>query len=919
MNNESLSPLSEKYDLRDLYPIIEEIPLLNNRKFQQKISNENNEIENHIDFILVYEETLYENNNDMNSFERAQKAMRKNFEANLQHYGLILNYQKIPLKYQRQRIFVLITTPFEKLLEMSEITRTYLPFDRINPILRRLLTYPTLTYGIPKIFLPDSIVFQENSQRSSYIFYPYSKRLHHKFARHFNSRDGIFTIAQRTRLTFDILSRMPLLPPSSTTKKYHSTIISNDLKISYPSHTTFESLTINLTPTRRVSFSSIPHDDIINNLNEFNRHPIVKILSSHQYAYGINILIKIGIYLTAYPIHEEYEKKSSINKNEFINTRELLYLYWAQIKHIFKIQPIELIRSYFGENVALYFVYLGWYTYMLILPSIIGCIVMGYSIINVFFDIPTLQTCHDVNISTEYLCPQRTRKKYVSIGNECLTKRFSILFDNYSTYMFGVFMIFWILCLRRFWQRYLARFQYQWSVYEDERRHELTRSSFLIQSTQTNINRINGIEEPYIPLSIIILCRCLSFLVLLIFIGLSTLNLILMLYIRLKLFHIFHSIKFELTKENSFIIISIITSTISLIISVILGFIFGYIANRMTEFERHRYQSDFDASLTLKLFIFAFVNYYSVPIYIAFFKPWISSLPTNKASGTQSYFIFTEKLEPCNDLTGCSYEISVILLITLIGKQLVNSIIEILATKILNFFKYLYYHRRELDKKTNIQLQKSFTSLTDITDDITEDDVTTTERASWKTDIYLQRLGRWELYNEYIEIMVQYGFIAMFSIALPIAPFLAMINNLFELRTDAMKLLFEFRRPIGELAYTLGIWEKIFDALSKIAILTNILYLLITCDLISKLFYIYIQDDISLKNYLNYTLSYLYLNDLDDENEIFQGNQLNITYCRYRDFRYDYGRLYFIIIKVHCEYRRSIVLDPMKFSPLKPS
>jgi hypothetical protein len=69
-----------------------------------------------------------------------------------------------------------------------------------------------------------------------------------------------------------------------------------------------------------------------------------------------------------------------------------------------------------------------------------------------------------VNISSEYLCPQRTRKKYVSIGNECHTKRFSTIFDNYSTHMFGVFMIFWILCLRRFWQRYLARFQYQWSV-----------------------------------------------------------------------------------------------------------------------------------------------------------------------------------------------------------------------------------------------------------------------------------------------------------------------------------------------------------------------------------------------------------------------------------------------------------------------
>jgi hypothetical protein len=144
--------------------------------------------------------------------------------------------------------------------------------------------------------------------------------------------------------------------------------------------------------------------------------------------------------------------------------------------------------------------------------------------------------------------------------------------------------------------------------------------------------------------------------------------------------------------------------------------------------------------------------------------------------------------------------------------------------------------------------------------------------------------------------MVQYGFIAMFSIALPIAPCLAMINNLFELRTDAIKLLFELRRPIGELAYTLGIWENIFDALSKIAILTNILYLLITCDLISKLFYIHIENNISLNDYLNYTLSYLYIKDLVDQDEILQGKQLNITYCRYRDFRYDYGRIGFFLL-----------------------
>lgn len=123
-----------------------------------------------------------------------------------------------------------------------------------------------------------------------------------------------------------------------------------------------------------------------------------------------------------------------------------------------------------------------------------------------------------------------------------------------------------------------------------------------MQSTQTKINRINGIEEPFIPLWIIFLCRCLSFVVMLIFIGLSTINIVLMLYIRLKLFKIFHSIQYELVKENSFIIISIITSIVSLIISVMLDAMFAYIANQMTEFERHRYQSNFDDSLTLKLF-----------------------------------------------------------------------------------------------------------------------------------------------------------------------------------------------------------------------------------------------------------------------------------------------------------------------------
>lgn len=120
---------------------------------------------------------------------------------------------------------------------------------------------------------------------------------------------------------------MPLLPP--TTKRFHQPSSSHQ---SYLNNTTFESLTVNFESETRVSFSSISNDDIIHNLNELNRHPIVKILSSHRYAYGINILIKSGIYLAAYPPHEPFRTEEK-NKDD-MNTRELLWLSWAQIKHV---------------------------------------------------------------------------------------------------------------------------------------------------------------------------------------------------------------------------------------------------------------------------------------------------------------------------------------------------------------------------------------------------------------------------------------------------------------------------------------------------------------------------------------------------------------------------------------------------------
>lgn len=48
--------------------------------------------------------------------------------------------------------------------------------------------------------------------------------------------------------------------------------------------------------------------------------------------------------------------------------------------------------------------------------------------------------------------------------------------------------------------------------------------------------------------------------------------------------------------------------------------VYDYIGRKLTDWECWRNQSDYDRSLTIKLFILQFVNYYSSIIYIAFFK-----------------------------------------------------------------------------------------------------------------------------------------------------------------------------------------------------------------------------------------------------------------------------------------------------------
>ena len=70
-------------------------------------------------------------------------------------------------------------------------------------------------------------------------------------------------------------------------------------------------------------------------------------------------------------------------------------------------------------------------------------------------------------------------------------------------------------------------------------------------------------------------------------------------------------------------------AAINLVCILIVNQIYGYVAVWLTELELNRTQTEFDDSLSLKIYILQFVNYYGSIFYVAFFKGQFIGYPGN--------------------------------------------------------------------------------------------------------------------------------------------------------------------------------------------------------------------------------------------------------------------------------------------------
>jgi hypothetical protein len=80
-----------------------------------------------------------------------------------------------------------------------------------------------------------------------------------------------------------------------------------------------------------------------------------------------------------------------------------------------------------------------------------------------------------------------------------------------------------------------------------------------------------------------------------------------------------------------------------------------------------------------------------------------------------------------------------------------------------------------------------------------------------------------DAFYDYNKMVLQFGFVSMFVSAFPLAPFCALVNNLIEIRTDAMKRLLATQRPSPSMrAENIGEWILVLEFMSYVAVATNI-------------------------------------------------------------------------------------------------
>uniref|UniRef100_A0A3Q0S5D4 Anoctamin n=1 Tax=Amphilophus citrinellus TaxID=61819 RepID=A0A3Q0S5D4_AMPCI len=533
---------------------------------------------------------------------------------------------------------------------------------------------------------------------------------------------------------------------------------------------------------------------------------------------GVDRLLNEGAYTAAFPLHEgPFQLPKHEVRPDELNQRQVLYYYWARWCKWYKYQPLDHIREYFGEKIALYFAWL-FYTAWLLPAAVVGTLVFVSGVMSMGTNTPK-EICNSG--ATYMMCPLCKTCKAWNMSDICTLAQLGYLFDHPGTVFFSVFMSFWAVTFLEYWKRKMATLAHHWDCMDFHEEEERPRPEFAAMAPTMEQNPVTGVKEPYFPektrlsrmftgsmVIIMMLCVVIIFLVTVVMCrGI----------ISVVMFHTGSPV----LRTEAGTIANISSSIVNLGLILLMGQVYTALAEQLTKW-MHRTQTQYDNAFIFKVFIFQFVNFYSSPFYVAFFKGFVG-YPTNYGT------LFGMRNEDCG-AGGCLIELAQQLFIIMVGKQLINNVQEfIIKVK-------AWRQKRTLAKVLGGKASH--------------------EPRRWEEDYKLVECEG--LFEEYLE-MLQFGFITIFVAAFPLAPLFALLNNWAEIRLDAHKFVCEYRRPVAERAQNIGVWFNILEALSHLSVIANAFLIAFTSDFLPRLLYEYKFDN-DLNGYVNFTLAYAPLN-----------------------------------------------------------
>ena len=493
-------------------------------------------------------------------------------------------------------------------------------------------------------------------------------------------------------------------------------------------------------------------------------------------------------------------------------------------------QPLDKIRDYYGERIAIYYAFLEELTNALVYPAVVGVLLFIVSL--VWFE-----------------------------GSN----------DNPFTPFYSFQILVWITYFCKMWRRTEAVHAVRWNVSdfrETERpRHEfdgdMERGFYSDEGYWVAVDD----NEPHaekVPLMKKFLHterrsrEITSYLLVMPFLlavivatgGILAYKSSVM----VSFYVLFASDDSELTVPSYGVTLgSVVGGALNGLFISVTNMLYARLAEHLTEWENHRTQSDFDDALIVKTMFFQFINSYMALYYIAFVKAneidllsWATGIP-EYCHDKRQFDAGEEQIEAQHGGLNpyCMNELSLYMTSVVISASVVGKVLEFITPWMSARLRqadeeYAMYTKRVEQESGDEMYTKRVQTTCGRLLFIGRFFLGTVQQASAHTDGTGAQMTEYELpkmtyyegqaklepfegiFSEYSNILLQLGYVVLFAPAFPLASALLWLSFYFELRTDAYKMVCNTRRPAYMGAEDIGAWQTVLRMLAALGVLTNL-------------------------------------------------------------------------------------------------